>query len=120
MESPVEKKTRSVVRVALFGIASVALILFYGSLFASRTLAWVPADIGVVALATAWGVVLLVSPGEKLLRRVLTWYMTLSSILVAGWSDRLHRPLATDRAALTEPPHSAWLESVLNVENVGS
>jgi hypothetical protein len=45
---------------------------------------WVPADIGVVALATGWGVVLLVSPGEKLLRRVLTWYMIFSSILVAA------------------------------------
>jgi hypothetical protein len=44
---------------------------------------WVPADIGVVALATEWGVVLLVSPREKLLRRVLAWYMTFSSILVA-------------------------------------
>jgi hypothetical protein len=44
---------------------------------------WVPADIGVAALATGWGVVLLVSQGEKLLRRVLTWYMTFSSILVA-------------------------------------
>jgi ABC-type enterochelin transport system permease subunit len=82
-ESPVEKKTRSVLRVALFAIASVALILFYGSLFASRTPVWVPADIGVVALATEWGVVLLVSPREKLLRRVLAWYMTFSSILVA-------------------------------------
>lgn len=78
-----EEKTRSVVRVALFAIATVALTLFYGSLFASRTPVWVPADIGVVALATGWGVVLLVSPGEKLLRRVLTWYMTFSSILVA-------------------------------------
>jgi hypothetical protein len=82
-ESPVEKKTRSVVRVALFAIASVALILFYGSLFASRTPMSVPADIGIVALATGWGVVLLIPPGEKLLRRVLTWYMVFSSILVA-------------------------------------
>jgi hypothetical protein len=59
------------------------LILFYGSLFASRTPTWVPADIGIVALATGWGVILLVSPGEKLLRRVLTWCMIFSSILVA-------------------------------------
>jgi hypothetical protein len=82
-ESPVEKETRSVVTVALFGIASVALILFYGTLFASRTPMWVPADIGIAALATGWGVVLLIPPGEKLLRRVLTWYLIFSSILVA-------------------------------------
>ena len=78
-----EKKTRSVVTVALFAIASVALILFYGSLFASRIPVWVPADIGIGALGNWWGVVLLIPPGEKLLRRVLTWYMIFSSILVA-------------------------------------